>query len=271
MTMYDVLSGKEIFVQCPVLCVACDNARASEICHHLGSAAKHFCRDCDARKENATEIGDTRTHEAIKSTIVLIENTRSENAKKKLRRESGVTECGGQFDELKTFDAIEQTPVEILHTILLGSEKYLLGKTMRALSTDDKMKIKAGIEAFDFSVFPQKIASSITRLHGSLVGRDYKVWAQVAVFILLDIVSDDELEVWYNLSDIFALAYKSCVDTDDRDKMNLAITDFLETVEVVHPELLRKPKLHMLLHFPDDIFNFGPAIGFATERFEALN
>ena len=43
MVMYDVLSGKEIFVQCPVLCVACDNARALEICHHLGSTAKHFC------------------------------------------------------------------------------------------------------------------------------------------------------------------------------------------------------------------------------------
>ena len=45
--MYDVLSGKDIFVQCPILCVACDNARALEICHHLGSTARHFCRDCD--------------------------------------------------------------------------------------------------------------------------------------------------------------------------------------------------------------------------------
>ena len=50
----------------------------------------------------------------------------------------------------------KQTPVEILHTILLGSEKYLLGKTMRALCNDDKMKIKARIETFDFSAFPQK-------------------------------------------------------------------------------------------------------------------
>lgn len=47
MMMYDVLSGNEIFVQCPILCVACDNPRASEICHHLGSTARHFCRDCD--------------------------------------------------------------------------------------------------------------------------------------------------------------------------------------------------------------------------------
>ena len=38
--------------------------------------------------------------------------------------------------------------------------------------------------------------------HGSLVVRDYKVWAEDAIFILMDIVSDDELEVWYNLSDV---------------------------------------------------------------------
>jgi hypothetical protein len=73
---------------------------------------------------------------------------------------------------------------------------------MKTLSAPNKMKIKARIEAFDFSAFPQKIASSITHMHGSLVGCDCKVWAQVAVFQFMDIVSDDELEMWYNLSDV---------------------------------------------------------------------
>ena len=47
MVMYDSFIQAEIFVQCPVLCVTCDNPKASEICHHLGSTARHFCRDCD--------------------------------------------------------------------------------------------------------------------------------------------------------------------------------------------------------------------------------
>ena len=95
-----------------------------------------------------------------------------------------------------------QTPVEILHTILLGAVKYLLAKTMKSLSPADKKKIKAKIEVFDFSAFPAKIASSITSIYGSYVGRDYKLWAQVAVFILMDIVRDEELEVWSNLSEV---------------------------------------------------------------------
>ena len=95
-----------------------------------------------------------------------------------------------------------QTPVEILHTILLGAVKYLLAKTMKSLSPADKKKIKAKIDVFDFSAFPAKITSSITSMYGSYVGRDYKLWAQVAVFILTDIIKDEELEVWSNLSEV---------------------------------------------------------------------
>ena len=92
--------------------------------------------------------------------------------------------------------------MEILHTILLGAVKYLLAKTMKSLSPDDKKKIKAKVEVFYFSAFPAKIASSITSMYGSYVGRDYKLWAQVAVFILMDIVTEEELEVWSNLSEV---------------------------------------------------------------------
>lgn len=49
------------------------------------------------------------------------------------------------------------------------------------------------------------------------------------------------------------------------------ISRFLENLENVHPEIMRKPKLHTLLHLLDDMSNFGPAIGFATERLDTVN
>ena len=73
---------------------------------------------------------------------------------------------------------------------------------MKSLSPAAKKKIKAKVEVFDFSAFPAKIASSIISMYGSYVGRDYKLWAQVAVFILMDIVTEEELEVWSNLSEV---------------------------------------------------------------------
>ena len=95
-----------------------------------------------------------------------------------------------------------QTPIEILHTIFLGCEKYLLAKTMKALSPANKKKVSARIESCDFTPFPPKIASNIPKTYGSLVGRDFKVWAQVAVFILDDIIPSEELETWVHLSNV---------------------------------------------------------------------
>ena len=80
--------------------------------------------------------------------------------------------------------------------------KYLLAKTVKSLSAAAKKKIKAKKELFDFSAFPAKLASSITTMYGSFVGRHFKLWAQVAVFILINVVSEEELEVWCNLSEV---------------------------------------------------------------------
>ena len=73
---------------------------------------------------------------------------------------------------------------------------------MKALSPANKKKVSARIESCDFTPFPQKLASNIPKTYGSLVGRDIKVWAQVAVFILNDIVPSEELEVWVHLGNV---------------------------------------------------------------------
>ena len=44
--MFDAKLGKNVLVIAPLLCFLCDNARASEICSHLGSTASKFCRIC---------------------------------------------------------------------------------------------------------------------------------------------------------------------------------------------------------------------------------
>ena len=73
---------------------------------------------------------------------------------------------------------------------------------MKALSLANKKKVYARIESCDFTPFPKKLASNIPKTYGSLVGRDIKVWAKVAVFILNDIVPSEELEVWVHLGNV---------------------------------------------------------------------
>ena len=72
--------------------------------------------------------------------------------------------------------------------------KYLVKKTVTNLSAAEKKKVKAKIEAFDFSAYARRLPSSFVKIYGSCVGRDFKLWAQISAFILDGIISEDELE-----------------------------------------------------------------------------
>ena len=43
---YDASLHTMVLVQAPVICVICDNPRASEVTNHLGPSSKMFCRIC---------------------------------------------------------------------------------------------------------------------------------------------------------------------------------------------------------------------------------
>jgi hypothetical protein len=78
------------------------------------------------------------------------------------------------------------TPIDCLHSILLGPYKYLTAGAMERLSPRQKKEISAKLSAFNYSGIGGKISLAITSHHKSFVGRDYKVWAQVYLFILGD-------------------------------------------------------------------------------------
>ena len=43
---FDAFLMKEVLVVAPVLCIICDNPRASEITNNLGPGSRRFCRMC---------------------------------------------------------------------------------------------------------------------------------------------------------------------------------------------------------------------------------
>jgi len=86
--------------------------------------------------------------------------------------------------------------------VLLGPYKYLLGKTMKALSPSQKKEFLARILSFNHSGFTARLTSNVTRYSQSFVGRDFKLWAQMAPFILKPYLTAGELELWIALSDV---------------------------------------------------------------------
>lgn len=69
------------------------------------------------------------------------------------------------------------------------------------------------------------------------------------------------------LFQIFAVAYSSNVVINNENNVCQLVSQLLNQIKVVHPNLLKKPKLHILTHLADDIRDFGPAVGFSTERY----
>ena len=49
---YDVHEKKEVLVVAPVLCIICDNPRASEVTNNLGPGSRMFCRMCMVNLSN---------------------------------------------------------------------------------------------------------------------------------------------------------------------------------------------------------------------------
>lgn len=169
-------------------------------------------------------------------------------------------------------DLYTSTPVECLHTILLGPVKYLLVNLMHRITTAEKSEIEARINSFNFSGFDKRVnGGSICRYHGSLLGRDFKAWAQIGVFIVWDFLSPTEREMWLALAKLFMHSY--CLQTCENDIRCVAesCTAFVQAVKAHDPHLLNRPKFHMLLHLPRCIKDFGRTQSFNSERCESFN
>ena len=85
------------------------------------------------------------------------------------------------------------TPVECLHTILLGPYKYLLNDLMNQLSPAQKKEFAARVSEFNTSGLPAKLSKSICRYYKLFHGRDFKLFAQMASWEYLDEVQQ---KVW---------------------------------------------------------------------------
>ena len=92
------------------------------------------------------------------------------------------------------------TPLEALHTFLLGAYKYFLRDVMGRLSKRERSEIASRITAFNFSGFSHRLSS---RYYRSFVGRDFKVVAQLSLFVLAPYLTASETEVWFAFSKVY--------------------------------------------------------------------
>ena len=73
---------------------------------------------------------------------------------------------------------------------------------MGKLNTVQKSEVLVRIASMDYSVIEWRLSSNITCYSQSFVGRSFKVWEQMAPFILAPYLTMEELKLWLSISQV---------------------------------------------------------------------
>ncbi|THH23057.1 hypothetical protein EUX98_g8121 [Antrodiella citrinella] len=211
-----------------------------------------------SKVDTKTKLTKARTETGVKDTyqmVFLDKLFASYKHKRQHHRQAALDEKVAEMDIKKTMSPVwrirgldphSDTPVEILHVVLLGFVKYMWRDVIQnQLKNQDQKKADLAARLSSVDVTGLGISplagQTLVQYAGSLTGRDFRAIAQIR-----------------NVETHIALLEKE-------------IDHFLLCAARWTVRWFNKPKFHLLLHLPDHIRRFGPAIIFATEVFESFN
>ncbi|KAJ7035397.1 hypothetical protein C8F04DRAFT_1210324 [Mycena alexandri] len=165
-----------------------------------------------------------------------------------------------------------ERPCEILHTILLGEDKYVWHETTKLWSAEQCALFAARLQSA--SIDGLNLASLRSRYmvqyKKSLIGKHFKALQQLSIFQLdSKLCSGPLFELWKANGLLGALLWQASSSQSD---LTIATNNVLDRWAIVDPtRITQKYKLHVLPHSPSAVRRFGPAPLYATEIFECWN
>ncbi|KAI6029001.1 hypothetical protein EDC04DRAFT_2869083 [Pisolithus marmoratus] len=206
-----------------------------------------------AKMKTDTGIKDTYMDVFVECILKLVKGLRA-GTDKHTEAVNSVTQ-GHPVEEfmspvwrIKGLDPHQDTPVEILHVILLGFVKYFWHDVMSRLNEVQKAKLQVWLASFDVTGLgiPLLAGHTLVQYAGSLTSRDFHAISQATPFILYDLVPCPCYEAFLALSALIPLVWKPCIK-------NVAIDHFLNCTARWTPRWFNKLKFHILHHLPDHI------------------
>ncbi|KDN33343.1 hypothetical protein RSAG8_13566, partial [Rhizoctonia solani AG-8 WAC10335] len=176
---------------------------------------------------------------------------------------------------IQELDVNQDTPVEILHVILLGISKYFWHDAVSCQSATSKEELKARIDSLDvngLNLSPLR-GATLVQYAKSLTSQYFQAIVQIGPFVLHGLLPPCVFDAWLALSHVAPLAFQQEIEDIEvyLPRLILAIDALLQATVLWSPQWFNKPKFHVLLHLPEHICRFGPAALFATEMFESYN
>jgi hypothetical protein len=196
------------------------------------------------------------------------------------------------------FNIHKDTPIEILHTVLLGAVKYYWRFTCKLL---DKQKFRIfsvrfnSLSVMGLEMGTSRVPEYICQYSGSLTGKHFRFVVQLAVFALRGLIPSELFCVWLLLGRLTVLMWYTQIPNIDeycvclhkfymcknisliifmysKEELAAVIDDLLHAISVFDPLTITvKAKLHILTHAPYYARRFGPLLGPDSERYESYN
>ncbi|KAJ7198300.1 hypothetical protein GGX14DRAFT_374386 [Mycena pura] len=180
--------------------------------------------------------------------------------------------------DIEGLDPNRDTPVEILHTILLGIVKYVWHMLYTSWSTQDQDLFVIRLQSTDLDglTSPPIRAAYMIQYKNNLIGKHFKTLMQTMVFHMHGLVTvpPEMFPLVKSVSVLGPLLWAGEMDDTKQYTEDLTIltANVLDTFGDNDPaRIINKMKLHLLPHLVEDAVRFGPPIRNSTEVFEGFN
>ncbi|KAL1683065.1 hypothetical protein EV122DRAFT_202246, partial [Schizophyllum commune] len=178
-------------------------------------------------------------------------------------------------------DPSQDTPVEILHTILLGVVKYAWYTLHSSWTEEERALFVVRLQSTDIdglTIAPIR-AAYMMQYRNNLIGKDFKTLMQTCAFHVHGISEatdkhPDRFGLVKAIGELGAVLWQHEISNmeqylSDLEVLTANVLDAFDTVDC--KKIIYKIKIHMLPHLIEDVRRFGPAIRNSTEVFEGFN
>jgi hypothetical protein len=177
-----------------------------------------------------------------------------------------------------SFNMVDGFPVDYMHTAILGVLRSLTGMLLDSKNKEEgyylkKIAQEKLVERFLRCKVPYEVNRSTRHLNeiASWKANEWKTWLIVCIPILKGVLADTYVNHLSKFVVAMTLLWRDRVTEDDIQKADKLINQFIDDAGDLYGQKVYTFNMHLLLHFPQCVRNWGPVWAYSLFQFEDAN